>query len=124
MLFSENEWVSAVTIMVRVINIRMMWFQSLLRINWISCPQAVHAVFKEQIRCGLLNQSHDSLESFISGGSWISMSCSFDNIDVISEGHFTSQSEEDSLVFNPNFETSSGVVSMDFNPRAKYSLIR
>ena len=99
-----------------------MWFQGLLWINWVSCPQAVHTISKEQIRCGLLYQSHDSLEAS-SVGSWISVICSFDHIYVFSEGHFTGQGEEDSLVLDQNLEFSGGVVKIDFHPLTENSLI-
>lgn len=99
-----------------------MWFQGLLWINWVSCPQAVHTISKEQIRCGLLDQSHDSLEAS-SCGSWISVSCSFDHIDVFSEGHFTGQGEEHSFVLNLNLEFSCGVVKNDFHPLTENSFI-
>jgi len=94
--FTENEWMGAISILIWISD-------SLLWVNNISIPQAVHTVWKEQIRSGLLNQSHDSLEASPSGSS-INMSFSIDDIDVFSKGHFTGQSEEGSLILNLNFE--------------------
>lgn len=113
---------SAVTVMVCVVNIRNMWLQGFFWINWISCPETVCTVLKEQFMCGLLDQSHDSLEAS-SCGSWISVSCPFDHIDVFSEGHFTGQGEEDSFVLDLNLELPCGVVKNDFYPLTENSFI-
>ena len=113
---------SAVTVMVCVVNIRNMWLQGFFWINWISCPETVCTVLKEQFMCGLLDQSHDSLEAS-SVGSWISVSCSFDHIDVLSEGHLTGQSVEISLVKYYNLESSVCAV-FNSKPITEFALVR
>jgi len=116
--FSENEWMSAISILIWVSN-------GLLWINWISSPQTVHTIIEEQISCGLLYQSHYSLKAIGTVAfTLVDMSLSLDDIDVFSKGHLTRKSEEVSFLLNLNFECISSFVQFDINPIAKFTFVR
>lgn len=102
--FSENEWMSAISILIWVSN-------GLLWINWISSPQTIHTIIEEQISCGLLYQSHYSLKTIGTVTiTLVYMSLSLYDINVFSKGHLTSKSEEISFLLNLNFKRVSSFV--------------